>query len=114
MTMPRHPDAVPPARRLRGVDQRMVLAAVADHFGTTTQRVMEKRNREVSRDLAAWLARELTPVTLWELSTSSGLTHPDSVCNLIRRADRVLSKSPRLRGEIEAIRQIISKTENRI
>ena len=42
----------------------------------------------MSRDLAAWLARELTPVTLRELSAAFGLTHPDSVRNLIRRADQ--------------------------
>jgi hypothetical protein len=61
----------------------------------------------MSRDLAAWLARELTPVTLREPSAAFGLTHPDSVRNLIRRADRALLGSCMLRtqefiGEIRA------------
>jgi len=68
----------------------------------------------VSRDLAAWLARELTPVTLRELSAAFGLTHPDSACNLIRRADRALLGSRLLRDEIEAIRHRPPKTGNRI
>ena len=67
----------------------------------------------VCHDLAAWLARELTPVTLRELSAAFGLTHPDSVRNLIRRADRALLGSHMLRGEIEAIRHRLPKTENR-
>ena len=60
---------------------------------------MWQRNSAVSRDSAAWLARELTPVTLRELSPAFGLTHPDSVRNLIRRADRALLGSLMLRGE---------------
>ena len=64
----------------------------------------------MSRDLAAWLARELTPVTLRELSAAFGLTHPDSVRNLIRRADHALLGSRPLRDEIEAIRHRLPKT----
>ena len=56
-------------------------------------------------------ARELTPVTLRELSAAFGLTHPDSVRNLIRRVDRALLGSRPLRDEIEAIRQRLLKTE---
>jgi len=54
----------------------------------------------------------LTPVTLRELSAAFGLTHPDSVRNLIRRADRALLGCRLLRGEIETIRQRLPKTEN--
>ena len=66
-----------------------------------------------SRDLAAWLARELTPATLRELSEAFGLTHPDSVRNLIRRVERALANSPSLRDEITLIRTALAKTENR-
>ena len=52
-------------------------------------------------------------MTLRELSAAFGLTHPDSVHNLIRRADRALLGSRMLRGEIEAIRHRLPKTENR-
>ncbi|MGD0040937.1 MAG: hypothetical protein ABSE84_11065, partial [Isosphaeraceae bacterium] len=50
------------------------------------------------------------PVTLRELSAAFGLTHPDSVRNLIRRADRALLGSRPLRHEIEAIRHRLLKT----
>ena len=49
-------------------------------------------------------------MTLRELSAAFGLTHPDSVRNLIRRADRALLGSRMLRGEIEAIRHRLPKT----
>ncbi len=41
---------------------------------------------------------------------SQTLTHPNSVRNLIRRADRALLGSRALRNEIEAIRHRIPKT----
>jgi len=55
----------------------------------------------------------LTPVTLWELSSAFGLSHPDTVRGLIRCAERALHGGRPLRDEIEAIRQWILKTENR-
>jgi len=64
------------------------------------------------RDLAAWLARELTPVTLLDQSEAFGLTDPHSVLNLIRRANRALLGSRPLCDEIEAIHQRLLKTEN--
>jgi hypothetical protein len=64
----------------------------------------------MSRDLPAWLESELTPVTLRELSAAFGLTRPDSVRNLIRRADRAFLGSRPLSEEIEAIRQRPLKT----
>jgi len=113
LTIPRHPDAVPAARQLVSLDYRAVLADVAKHFGITVESFREQRSGDLDRDLAAWLARELTPVTLRELSAAFGLTHPDSVGNLVDRANRALRASARLRDEIDAIRQMISKTGNR-
>jgi hypothetical protein len=63
--------------------------------------------------LAAWLARELTPQTLRELFATFGLTHPHSVRNLIRRADRALAGSRRIRDEVKAIRERLLKTDHR-
>ena len=88
------------------------LAALAEHYRIVADSLLRQRSGAVSRDLAAWLARELTPVTLQELSAAFGLTHPDSVRNLIRRADRALLGSRVLRDEIEAIRHCLPKTEN--
>ena len=74
---------------------------------------MQKHSGAVSRDLAARQARELTPATLRELSAAIALTHPDSLRNLIRRADRTLLGSRSLRNEIESIRQQLLKTDKR-
>jgi chromosomal replication initiation ATPase DnaA len=68
----------------------------------------------VGRDVAAWLARRLTTATLRELAGAFGLSHPDSVSNLTRRAERAIGQSPTLRQDIEAIQKRISKTENRV
>jgi len=77
------------------------------------RRLKRQRSGTASRDLAAWLARELRPEALSELSAAFGLTHPDSARNLFRRADRALLGSRPLREEIEAMRQRLLKTENR-
>ncbi|MBV8127110.1 MAG: hypothetical protein JO114_05520 [Planctomycetaceae bacterium] len=87
-----------------------MLAAVAEHYRIAADSFLRQRSGAVSRDLAAWLARELTPVTLRELLAAFGLTHPDSVLNLIRRTDRALVGSRFLRDEIEAIRHRLPKT----
>ena len=86
---------------------------MADHYGIAVDSFLQQRSGAESRDLAAWLARALTPVTLRELSKALGLTNPDSVRNLIRRADRALVGSRSLRDEVEAIRLALRKTENR-
>jgi len=67
------------------------------------------------RDVAAWLARRLSSATLRELAPAFGLSHPDSVSNLVRRVDRALAESSKPRQDIEMIQRILdsSKTENR-
>jgi hypothetical protein len=85
---------------------------VAEHSGIAAESFLRQRSVAVSRDRAAWLAWELMPATLRELSAGFGLTHRESVRKLIRRADRALLGSRLLRSEIEAIRHRLPKTEN--
>jgi chromosomal replication initiation ATPase DnaA len=89
-----------------------VLAAVAEHFDLEPDDFRPQRSGEVSRDPAAWLARELTPATLRELSTAFGLTKPGGVVNLIRRANRALLESASLRRELDAIRSSLAKIKH--
>ena len=105
---------VQPARRLSGVPLKTVLAAVAEYYRVSPESFRQPRSGQLSRDVAAWLARRLTPCTLRELAEPFGLTHPDSVRNLIRRVDAALSQSRRLRHDVDSIRQRLSKTEYRI
>ena len=93
-------------RTARAVSEPMNIIKSA-FYGIAAESFLRQRSGAVSQDLAAWLA---TPATLRELPAAFGLTHPDSVRNLIRRADRALLGSRRLCGKIEAIRHRLSKT----
>ncbi|MBN1854122.1 MAG: transposase [Pirellulales bacterium] len=108
---PTHHDEVPLARRLRGIPLVDVLLATASHFEVDMTVFTEQRNALLCRDVAAWLARRLTTLTMRELAGSFGLRHPDSVANLTRRADRAMKKSPRLRNEVDAIRRELLQME---
>ena len=70
-----------------------------------------RRSESISRDVAAWLCRQLTSCTLPELTPVFGLGHADSVRNLTRRVDRALPDSSKLRQDITAIRQVLLRTE---
>ena len=104
---PKHEDEVPQARRLRNLPLETVLEAVAHHFEVESTAFAEQRNALLARDIAAWLARRLTTQTLRQLTVPFGLTHPDSVSNLTRRAERAMTKNPKLRDEVDALRKRI-------
>ncbi len=53
---------------------------------------------------SAWLSRQLSSCTLRELAVVFGIGHADSVRNLIRRVDRAVAESSKLRQDIAAIR----------
>lgn len=103
-------DEVPAARRLSAIDPGRVHAAVAAHYGVDPQTFRNRRGDSTSRDVAAWLSRQLTSCTLRELAAAFGLGHPDSVRNLTRRVDRALPNSSRLRQDIAAIRHALLET----
>jgi chromosomal replication initiation ATPase DnaA len=91
-----------------------VVAAVADYYGVPLQSYRQRRSRDSSRDLAAWLARTMTAATMRELMDLFGLSHPDSVSNLVRRAERDIAASKQLTKDIDALKQRLTKTENRV
>ena len=101
---PRHDDEVPLARSLKALSIRDVLDATAKHYCVDSASYAAKYNRSPSRDAAAWLARRLTVATLRELAEPFGLGHPDSVRNLIRRAERAMAESKTFRTEVESIK----------
>jgi len=106
-----HHDQVPAARRLAAVDLVRVQSAVAAHYRVDPQTFRNRGGESISRDVAAWLSRQLTSCTLRELAAVFGLGHADSVRNLTRRVDRALPDSSKLRQDIAAIRQELLKTE---
>jgi chromosomal replication initiation ATPase DnaA len=107
----RHHSQVPAARRLCALDLVRIQSVVATHYGVDSRTFRERRGESISRDVAAWLSRQLTTSTLRELASVFGLGHPDSVRNLTRRVDRALSDSRKLRRAIAAIREELLKVE---
>ena len=115
MKKPKFQDEVPAARRLASFAPSQVLAAVAIAYDVAQETFAVKHNKAVSRDIAALLARRLTTATLRELSELFGLGHPDSVRNLIRRAEKSVENSLAVRKKVEAIRRSLDKkAENRV
>jgi chromosomal replication initiation ATPase DnaA len=66
----------------------------------------------ISRDVAAWLSRQLTSCKLRELAAVFGLGHADSVRDLTRRVGRARPDSSKLRQDIAAIRQVFCFSRN--
>ena len=68
-----------------------------------------KHSKQQSRDVAAWLARRLTVATLRELAEPFGLGNPDSVRNLLGRAEAAMGQPAKLRKEVEKLRRQIQQ-----
>ena len=113
MKRPKYQDEVPSARRLASLDAPTVIAAVARYYDVSVESYRQRRSRDPSRDLAAWLTRAMTTATLRELMEPFGLSHPDSVSNLVRRAARTLARSKKLASDIATVKNRLLKTGNR-
>ena len=111
---PRFEDEMPMAKRLKRPSSGEVLSAVAAYYDVRVEDFRRKRSGHFSREVAAWLARQLSTATMRELAADFGLTHPTSLSNLTRRAERRLQGSPPLRKEIAAIRNTLLKTKNEV
>ena len=102
---PKYREEVPAARRIAGLSWKDVLEQTADHYGVSVSSFASKRTGQLSRDVAAWLARRLTVATRRELAEPVGLGHPDSVRSLLNRAEAAMQRSPNIRNEVERLRQ---------
>jgi putative transposase len=100
---PKQPDQVRQARRLRSPSAADVISAVAAHFQVPISQYDQRRSSAAGRDLAAYLAHHYTTATLRELAPHFGLTHPDSVSNLTRRAAKQLEASNKQQKGIRVI-----------
>ncbi len=67
---------------------------------------LTRRSTTAARELAAYLAHRRTTSTLRELATFFGLTHPDSMSNLTRRADKWIAESTTARKHISGIAEL--------
>ena len=96
------------------MEPKTLIRAVAEHYGVDAQAYRQRRSTAAGRDLAAYLAHRHTTTTLRELAAPFGLNHPDSVSNLIRRAEKQLAQSPKDRNLAVKIVESVTKTENRV
>ncbi len=109
LNRPNHLDETPKARRLTSLDSKQVIASVAVYFSVSPSSYQSKRSAVAGRDLAAYLAHRHTTATLRELAPAFGLTHPDSVSNLIRRAQTAISTSKSKKLEVERVEELLRK-----
>ena len=86
-----------------------MIATVAGYFKATPESYQSKRSTAPGRDLAAYLAHRRTTATLRELAMAFGLSHPDSVSNLIRRAEKAISGSKSQKQDLERIDELLQK-----
>ena len=98
-------EQTPKARRLKRLELQQVLKAVAEFYDVSPHVFRRKRAAERGRNVAAWLARQLTQATLRELAPYFGLSHPESLSNLTRRVEHSRKTSPKLRKEIALIKR---------
>ncbi len=109
LNSPNHLDETPKVRRLTSLDSKQVNASVAVYFNVSPSSYQSKCSAVAGRDLAAYLAHRHTTATLRELATAFGLTHPDSVSNLIRRAQTAISTSKTQKLVLERIEEEFQK-----
>ncbi len=103
MSRLRQRDQVPRARRFLSLDAEEVVAAVAKYYEVDTAAYAARRSTATGRDLAAYMAHCRTTATLRERAALFGLGHPDSVSNLIRRAEKAIAQSAALNKNLEQI-----------
>ena len=108
--VPKQPDQVPRSRRFVNLNAEEVMETVANYFGVASTAYAARRSTAAGRDLAAYLAHRRTTSTLRELATFLGLTHPDSMSHLTRRADKSIAESTTARKHIKQILAVLDKT----
>ncbi len=107
VSKPHNIDETPKARRLTSLDANQVIATVAKYFEVSPVNYQSKRSSAPGRDLAAYLAHRRTTATLRELATLFGLSHPDSVSNLIRRVEMAISNSKTQNQDLKRIEELL-------
>ena len=101
-------------RRSSAYSLNEISGFVADAYKVQPSEYIGFRSSALGREVAALLCRQLTSSTLAELSKYFGLAHPDSAANLVRRANKGISSSPKYKQQFEALREKLLKTENQV
>ena len=103
------------ARKAKPLSVDQILNAVAEHHGVDPLDYYGFCSPAGGRDLAAFHCRRYSGVTLRELSSRFGLSHPDGAANLVRRAKARLAASSELQRECLKIEwELGLKTEDQV
>lgn len=100
------------ARRVRSLTIEEIIESVATHHKTDRDNYIGFRSTAPGRELAALLCRELTNVSLADLSHLLGLGHPDSSANLVKKARRLIKEDAKQGKRYQKLKQKLLKTEN--
>ncbi len=102
------PADVPKLRRFHVVDLDELLDLVAGSFRVPVQAVLQRNSRHLARCAFVWLARRHTQASRRTLANYLELNHPDSVSNLIKKADRERDKSAQVQASLDQIRSFLT------
>jgi len=81
------------SRRLRAIGCDQILSVVAKYHHFDPQEYVGYRSGSAGREMAAYLCRQWTGMSLAKLSAVFGLEHPDGSSNLVRHAKRRAKES---------------------
>ncbi len=100
-------------RRMKVIDVEAIIEATASFYKVEPTEYFGFRSGAAGREMAAYLCRRWTGVTLRTLSERLGLSHPDSAANLVRRAKiRIEQSAPYAQSATKIERKLHLKTEN--
>ena len=99
------------AKRGQSLSPQIVIDTVAGANKCTAQDYQSTHSKAPGRALSALLCRELTNVSLAELSKLLGLGYPDSSANLVRKARKQIKEDKSVEKQYHAIMKKLVKTK---
>ena len=90
---------------------RIVIETVARSNKCTPQDYQSFRSKAPGRALSALLCRELTNVSLAELSKLLGLGYPESSANLVRNARKQIAQDKSIEKKYHSLLTKLTKTK---
>jgi REP element-mobilizing transposase RayT len=99
------------AKRGQGLSPQMVIDVVARSNRCTASDYQLSHSKARGRALSALLCRELTNVSLAELSKLLGLGYPSSAANLVRKAKKQITDDKNAEKRYRALKTKLAKTK---
>lgn len=106
---------IPEAKSMSHTPQD-VIAHVCDHFDLDEARLQQSRRgaENLPRDIAIYLSRSISRMTLAEIGAAFGMTNYSSVSSAAERVKKRMATDARLRQEVEKIKLLLIKSQEQI